>query len=65
MKSLINEKKSNSPIIFDDKCFENLKGEQLSVERTQEIENLIMPKLLAEFENLKKTNPLFQKKPNS
>jgi hypothetical protein len=62
MKSTIKKESSNSSIVFDDSCFDNIKGEPLSAKRSQEIENLIMPKLLSELENLKKTNPLFQKK---
>ncbi|CAH0997768.1 hypothetical protein EMA8858_03902 [Emticicia aquatica] len=53
---------SNTSIVFDDSCFDNIKGKTLSTERSQEIENLLMPKLMAAFEELKKTNPLFQKK---
>lgn len=60
MKSHIKEKYSKSPIIFDDSSLPI--GPPLSVERSQEIENLLMPKLMAAFEELKKSNPLFQKK---
>ena len=62
MKSLIKKENSNTSIVFDDSCFDNIKGKTLSAERSQEIESRIMPNLLAELAELKKTNPLFQKK---
>ena len=62
LKMVIKKDQSNTSIVFDDSCFDNIKGKAMSAERSKEIENLIMPNLLAELAALKKTNPLFQKK---
>jgi len=41
---------------------DNPVANKITVERSQEIEALLMPKLMAAFDELKKTSPLFSKK---
>jgi hypothetical protein len=62
MKSIIKKQPFNPSMAFDDSSLSQ--GPAISAKRSQEIEDLLLPQLMAEFEKLRtqKQSPFIQRK---